>query len=83
MSVRLQVLLNEEEMAALKAATKRQRTTVSEYVRRALREARRAEPSREVATKLKIVREAAEHAYPTADADVMEEEIARGYQDES
>lgn len=83
MSIRLQVLLDEDEMAALKAAAKRQHTTVSEYVRRTLREARRAEPSRETAKKLAIVREAAGHAYPTADPEVMEEEIARGYRDES
>lgn len=83
MSIRLQVLLDDEEMAALKAAARRHRTTVSEYVRRTLREARLAEPSHETARKLKVVREAAEHEYPTADLDVMEEEITRGYRDES
>ncbi|MBT8488632.1 MAG: antitoxin [Gemmatimonadetes bacterium] len=83
MSIRLQVLLHEDEMAALKAAAERHRTTVSEYVRRTLREARLAEPSRDVARKLAVVREAAAYAYPTADVESMEEEIARGYRDES
>lgn len=82
MSVRLQVLLDEEEMAALKATARRHRTTVSEYVRRTLREARLAEPSRDSARKLRVVREAAEHAYPTADPEVMEDDISRGYREE-
>ena len=79
MSHRLQVLLEEDEIAAIRSAARRQRMSVSEYVRQALRNARLSEPGAGAARKLTVVREAAEHAYPTADADVMEDEITRGY----
>lgn len=79
MSHRLQILLDPDEIAAIRAAARRRRVTVSEYVRQTLREARKDEPSAEAAQKLLVVREAAAHAYPTADPEQMEEEITRGY----
>ena len=79
MSHRLQILLEPDEVAAIRAAARRRRRTVSEYVRQTLREARRDEPSAESAHKLLVVREAAAHAYPTADPETMEAEIVRGY----
>lgn len=83
MSIRLQVLLEEDELAAVRAAARRHRLTVSEYVRQALREARRGEPVSPAHQKLLVVREAAAHSYPVADVDVMNAEIARGYGEES
>lgn len=79
---RLQVLLDPDEFAAIRAAARRRRQTVSEYVRVALREARAAEPGAEAAAKLLVVREAAAHAYPTADPEEMEDQIVRGYVEE-
>lgn len=79
MSHRLQVLLDPDEIAAIRAAARRRRLTVSEYVRATLREARQEEPASGVSEKLMLVREAAAHAYPTADPEEMEAEIARGY----
>lgn len=79
MSHRLQVLLDLEEYAALQAAARRSRTTVSEYVRQAIRRAREGEPASSVGEKLAVVREAAGHAYPTGDPDVMEAQIRAGY----
>ena len=79
MSHRLQVLLDPDELAAIRAAARRRRQTVSEYVRQTLREARLDEPSSGQAAKLLAVREAAAHAYPTADPEAMEAEIVRGY----
>ena len=83
MSHRLQVLLGPDELAAIRAAARRRRQTVSEYVRQTLREARLDEPSSGAAAKLLVVREAAAHAYPTADPEAMEAEIVRGYLEES
>ena len=79
MSHRLQILLDPDEITAIRAAARRRRLTLSEYVRQTLREARVEEPSSGAAQKLLVVREAAAHAYPTADPEVMEAEIQRGY----
>jgi hypothetical protein len=53
--------------------------TVAEWVRQALRDARRREPMRDVTKKLDAVRVAARHEFPTADVDTMLAEIERGY----
>lgn len=79
MSYRLQVLLEEDEFAEIRAAARRRGLTVSAYVRQALREARTAEPSTSAERKLLVVREAAGFSYPTGDPEDMEAEIARGY----
>ena len=79
MSKRLQVILTEDEYRAIRRAARLQRTTVSAWVREALRDARRTAPSTSAADKLRVVRAAARHAYPTADIDQMLEEIERGY----
>lgn len=76
------MLLDEEELKAIKRVARRHGLTVSEWVRRSLREARKAEPERDTATKLEIVRAATEHRFPTADIDQMLREIEQGYVDE-
>jgi len=78
MSKRLQVLLDESELDDLREAASRQGVPVSEWVRRAIREARRREPSRDVEAKLRAVREAVKHEFPTADIDQMNAEIEQG-----
>jgi hypothetical protein len=83
MSKRLQVILDDDELAAIQTAARRRRITVSEYVRLILREARQAEPATPAERKLMLVREAAAHTYPISDPEKIEEEIARGYSDES
>jgi hypothetical protein len=79
MSKRLQVLLDEAELRDIQQAAHRQGVPVSEWVRRALREARRGEPRGDLDTKLRAVRVAARHQFPTADIDEMLAEIERGY----
>jgi len=79
MSHRLQVLFEEDEFAAVRAAARRSRLTVSEYVRQTLRDAGQDEPASEAAEKLLVVREAAAHAYPTGAPDKIEREITKGY----
>lgn len=78
MSHRLQVLLDEAEHEALKAAARRRGATVSQYVREVLREARSGEPVTSVEAKLAVVRKAAAHTYPTGDPDQIEREILAG-----
>jgi len=79
MSQRLQVLLDKQEFAELRRVARRNRMTVAEWVRQALRRARQDEPSGDPKRKLSAVREAARGTYPTADIGQMLAEIERGY----
>lgn len=79
MAKRLQVLLEEPEWREIQKAARADRTTVAEWVRRALRLARRGSSSKDVDRKLSAIRIAARHAFPTADIEQMNAEIASGY----
>ena len=79
MTKRLQVLLDEAELRDIQRVARAQRMTVAEWVRGALRAARRKEPRGDAAKKLEIVRAATGYAYPTADIDAMLGDIERGY----
>ncbi len=79
MTKRLQVLLDEAEYREIKKIARQQHLTVAEWVRQALRLARRREPLGGPERKLDAVRAAAQHAFPTADIEVMLQEIERGY----
>lgn len=79
MSKRLQVILDADEWAQLQQIARRHRTTVSEWVRRTLREAREREPGGDLDTKLRTIRTAAGHGFPTADIEQMLEQIDRGH----
>ena len=79
MSIRLQVVLEAVELREIQKAARRDRLTVSEWVRRSLREARRRQPGRDAGRKLQAIRAAARHSFPTADIDQMLAEIESGY----
>ncbi len=79
MSKRLQVVLDDSDYRDLERWARRQRTTVSAVVRRAIRELQRSEPTREPQRKLQVVREAARHSYPAPEVEQMLAEIERGY----
>ncbi len=79
MSKRLQVLLDEGEFREIRELARRQRLTVAEWVRQALRNALRASPRSDPRKKLAVVRRAVEHSFPTADIDIMLGEIESGY----
>ena len=81
MSKRLQVLLEEAELREIQRSARRHRMTVAEWVRQALRAARRSEPRSDAGKKLQVVRAAAEHHFPTADIDEMLRQIESGYLD--
>jgi hypothetical protein len=83
MSKRLQVLFEESELAEIRRAARLSRMTVAEWVRQALRRARKEEPVTDSRRKIAMVREAARGAWPTADIDQMLAEIERGYSTDS
>ena len=78
MSIRLQVVMDESELREIQESARRQRVTVSEWVRRVLRAARRAEPGPDSGRKLDAIRAASRHAFPTGDIEQMLAEIGRG-----
>ncbi|MDJ0863411.1 MAG: antitoxin [Gammaproteobacteria bacterium] len=83
MSKRLQVILDDAEMNEIRRIAQRRQLTVAEWVRQALRAARREEPEADAGKKLKVVRAASRHSFPTADVDQMLAEIEQGYQSDS
>jgi phage terminase Nu1 subunit (DNA packaging protein) len=78
MAKRLQVTVQDPEYRAIQRAARLRRMTIAKWVRQALVQARRSEPSREVASKLEAIRAAARRDFPTADIDRMLEEIEQG-----
>lgn len=79
MSKRLQVILDDGEYRALQRAARRQRMTVSAWVRAALQHAQRRVPGSDPDQKVAAVREAARLGYPTADPAEMLAQIEQGY----
>ena len=77
MTKRLQVNLNDEEYLEIQAVARKQQLTVTEWVRQALREARGVQ-SGTVESKLQVITKASRYEFPTADIDVMLEEIESG-----
>jgi hypothetical protein len=67
-------------MADIRRLARRERVAVGEWVRRALRDARADKPVLDAETKLKAVRRAAEHSFPSGDVEQILREIERGYQ---
>jgi hypothetical protein len=79
MSIRLQVVMEDTEIESIREAARARGMTVSEWVREALREARRKTAGGDPERKLAAIRAADRHTYPTADVDQMLAEIERGY----
>ena len=81
MSKRLQVLIDDPEWREIQKTARAHRMTVAEWVRQALRAARRRAPSTDADRRIAAIRAAARHAFPTGDINQMNDEIARGYLD--
>lgn len=79
MSMRLQVLVTERELREIRRAARREGLTMSEWVRRALRDARTQSTTGDPARKLAVIRSAVSHRFPTADLEQMLAEIESGY----
>lgn len=78
MTQRLQVLLDDSEFDEIRDVARRHRMTVAEWVRQALRTARREEPRYALDHKLAVLREASQHAYPSGDIEDILADIERG-----
>jgi hypothetical protein len=78
MSKRLQVILEDDELAEIQRAARRSHMTSSEWVRQALRKARRAEPGSDLKKKLESLQRAGQQNFPTGDIDQMLAEIEKG-----
>ena len=77
MPKRLTVLLDDEEFDATRRIARRHQMSVSEWVRRALRQARRESHSA-IESKLAAIAAATRHQGPTADINQMLNEIDFG-----
>jgi Ribbon-helix-helix protein, copG family len=79
MTKRLQVLLDDDDLAEIQQLARRRHQTTAAWVREALRAARDTSAYPETGRKLRAVREAAAHAYPIAEIGDVLAEIERGY----
>jgi hypothetical protein len=79
MSIRLQVVLAEAEMAEIRRSAESQHLTVSAWVRQSLHTARLQLPSTGAGRKIDVIRAAAKYEFPTADIEVMLAETESGY----
>ena len=79
MSKRLQVLLDERELAELRSLAARHGMTVSDWVRRAITLARRQESEGDKERKLATLRAAMRHSFPAPPIEQMLAEIEQGY----
>jgi predicted 2-oxoglutarate/Fe(II)-dependent dioxygenase YbiX len=73
--------MDEPELREVQRAARAERMTVAEWVRQALRAARRRAPVTDSRKKIDAIRAAARHSFPTADIDQMITEIETGYRD--
>ena len=75
----LQVLLDESEYAEIQRISGENRMTVAEWVRDALRRAKRAYPYARTDQKLRPLQRSISYEFPTSDIDQMLGEIEQGY----
>ena len=78
MTKRLQVLLDDDELATIQRVAKSRHTTTAEWVRGALRAAVEVQTRPGSAVKLAALRRAATHEYATGDIEQLLEETERG-----
>ena len=79
MTKRLQVLLEDPEWREIQRAARAERLTIAEWVRLALRAARKRQPTGDLDRKLGAVRAAARYSFPSGDIEQVLDEIERGY----
>lgn len=78
MTQRLQVLLDDAEFDEIRRIAQRHHMTVAEWVRQALRAARRDEPASAAPRKLRVLRTAGQQSFPAGDITQLLEEIEAG-----
>jgi len=79
MSKRLQVILSDSEMKEIQTVAGQQHMTVSEWVRHALRAARRSRSTKDAAKKISVIRAAVRNEFPSGDIEQILDEIEQGY----
>lgn len=79
MTKRLQVLLDDDDYAALQQSAAARGLTVAEWVRQAIVAARRREASGDIDRKLEAIRAAVRHTGPTGPIERMTADVERGY----
>lgn len=79
MTKRLQVLLEDDELATIQSLARRRRQTTAAFVREALRAASEAAEYPLPEARLRAIREAVALSYPITDVDELLAEIERGY----
>jgi hypothetical protein len=79
MTKRLQVLLDDDDFAALQQSATARGLSVAEWVRQAIGAARRRESSADIDRKLDAIRTAVRHTGPTGPIERLTADIERGY----
>lgn len=79
MSVRLQVVMDADELAQIRRVAAARGLTVSAWVRQAVQAARRQESDGDLQRKLELIRRSSTYAFPTADIEQMLAETEQGY----
>ncbi|TVQ21351.1 MAG: ribbon-helix-helix protein, CopG family [Spirochaetaceae bacterium] len=79
MSIRLQVLLDSEELAEVREHAEKEHMTVSAWVRRAIRHEISERPAARVHEKLAAISRAQQYRYPSGDFGNMAAEIEHDY----
>lgn len=78
MSTRLQIVMTEEEAEGFRRSAARTGLTLSEWARRALRRAQKAQASKGPEDKLRALERALTRGHPTADVAEMLADIEKG-----
>ena len=78
MSTRIEIVVDEEELARFRAAADRAGTTLADWTRHALRGAERSPAIADVGKKRDAIHAASAYDFPTPDIDEMLKEIDRG-----
>ncbi len=78
MSIKLQIVMDEEEASQYKIAAAREQMTLSAWVRGCLRRALRAQSGPTPEARMAALDEALQRHHPTADIDELLEEVERG-----
>jgi hypothetical protein len=79
MAKRLQVIIQDPEYREIQRMARSRHMSIAEWVRQALKLARRREPLGDIGKKLDVIRAGTRHDFPSSDIDAMLAEIESGY----
>lgn len=79
MSIRLQVLLDEEELKEVKMLAGQEKITVSAWVRQAIQHEKKERPGTAARKKLQIIESFSKYDFPTGDYKDIAAELDLGY----